>query len=416
MYEENNSGKRPEDNVETKKQRRKRERSGRIGGRLVALCICCVLLGGILSGAAFYGLSSLSGAAGFVPKAADDQNGESAGITSSTATNAVKTYTSDGDETYSATDIYYNYASAVVGITTELTSDTNVFGQSSTSTVSGSGFVISKDGYILTNAHVVAGATQVTVSTIDGATYDAELIGYDSDYEVGVLKIETENNDMDCVVIGSVDDVLVGDSVNVIGNPLGELTYSLTSGIVSALDREINIDGTAINVFQISAAVNAGNSGGPVFSSGGQVVGIVTAKTAATGVEGLGFAITIDDAVKVAQDIIVNGYVTGKPYFGITVTDIDSAIASYYDLPYGVYVKSVTAGSCAQTAGMVVGDIITALGEHQVTSTDELASAKKSFSAGDTTTVTVYRNGQTIMLDLTFDEEPLMTSATTTSP
>jgi len=421
---------------ELKRLRRQRRRAG--SGRIAALCVCCALFGSVLSGAVFYGLSLAERNNNAVPSVTEpapsndpappDLTEEPAADTANdgaAAPSADKTPASSPEPTKppaastdaeglasapaqgakSATDIYYDCAPGVVGITTELTASVNIFGQVSTATVSGTGFIVSADGYVLTNAHVIEGATSVTVTELDGTCHQAEIIGYDADYEVGVLKIEPEE-DLPVLELGSIENVLVGQEIYVIGNPLGELTYSLTPGIVSAMDRYINIDGTAINAFQISAAVNTGNSGGPVFDDQGRVIGLVTAKKSGVGVEGLGFAITVDDAVNVANDLIVKGYVTGKPYLGVYYSDIDSAIVSYYNLPRGVYVERVEPGCCAEKAGVIPGDIIVALDEHDTPDSESLLSAKKRYSAGDTVSITVFRAGENITLQVTLDEEP----------
>ena len=182
----------------------------------------------------------------------------------------------------------------------------------------------------------------------------------------------------------------VGDQIYAVGNPLGELTYTMTSGIVSALNRAIQEqDGSSVNMFQIDAAVNSGNSGGPVYNNRGEVIGIVTAKYASTGVEGLGFAIPIDEANAIVTQLISTGRVTGKPWLGITVQTVSNAAAQYYKMVEGAYVYTVSAGACADKAGIKVGDIITKLGNTKVTSVDTLKAAMKSFKAGDTASIVI---------------------------
>jgi serine protease Do len=202
----------------------------------------------------------------------------------------------------------------------------------------------------------------------------------------------------------------VGENIYVVGNPLGELTYTMTSGIISALDREIATDRNVnVNMFQLDAAVNAGNSGGPVYDAQGRVLGIVTAKYQSTGIEGLGFAIPINDAVEIARELIDHGYVTGKAYFGIVVTNMSETDAQRYNSKAGVYVTTVTEGSCAEKAGMQQGDVILELGGKAVANTTELASVKKDYKAGDSCEVTVWRSGKTLKLTVIFDEEPAQT-------
>lgn len=314
-------------------------------------------------------------------------------------------------ETLSAKEIYGLACEQVVGINTSVT--TNIFGQTSSSAVSGSGFVISTDGYILTNYHVVEYAAtygyDLSVILHDGTKYDAEIVGYEADNDVAVIKINKTG--LHPVTFGSSSDISVGEVVYAIGNPLGELEFSMTSGIVSALDRYVTTDeNTSINMFQIDAAVNSGNSGGPVYNSKGEVVGIVTAKYSSTGVEGLGFAIPIDDAVNISTQLIEQGYVSNKAYLGVNAQDINETYSYYLNLPRGAYIYSVVDGSCAQTAGIKIGDVITAVGDYTVSSVNDLKSALSKFSAGDSTNITLYRSGETIQLRVTFDEKAPVTS------
>ena len=287
----------------------------------------------------------------------------------------------------------------------------NIFGQPvTTSPVSGSGFIVSEDGYVVTNYHVIEYALggrnrTVTVHTWDGASYEAEVRGFDQDGDIAVLKIDAEG--LNAVSMGSMDDCRVGNSVYAVGNPLGELTYTMTDGIICALDRVITTDTSfSINVFQINAAVNSGNSGGPVYNTKGQVIGIVDAKYSATGVEGIGFAIPLDDAARVIRDLVERGYVTGRAYLGVQVRTVTGAIAAYYGLPRGAYVDYVEEGSCAQTAGILPGDIITQIGSYEILGKDDVRIARTGYGAGDTVDITLVRDGTTMTTTLTFDEEP----------
>jgi len=310
-----------------------------------------------------------------------------------------------------AQEIYALAADQVVGINSSVTQ--NVFGQSTTRAVSGSGFVISDDGYIMTNFHVIEYTVRygydLKVLFKDGTSYPAEVVGYEKDNDVAVIKIDASG--LHAVVFGDSDSIVVGEPVYAIGNPLGELDFSMTTGIVSALDREITTDiYTTINMFQIDAAVNHGNSGGPVYNDRGEVIGIVTAKYSdtgtVTGVEGLGFAIPINDAVYIAKQIIENGYVQGKAYLGIMAADASRVSAQYFGMPDGAYVDSVEDGSCAARAGVTVGDVITALDDHAVTSVDTLKKALRLYAPGDSAVLTVVRNGETLHLSVVFDEAP----------
>ena len=278
----------------------------------------------------------------------------------------------------------------------------------STNKATGSGFILSEDGFVVTNYHVVEDGTSLTVTTYDGTEYAAVLRGYDSANDVAVLKIEAQG--LSAATLGSSDDLIIGDQVAAIGNPLGELTSTLTVGYVSAKDRAIATDGTLMNMLQTDAAINSGNSGGPLFNMKGEVVGITTAKysgTTSSGatIEGIGFAIPIDDVAKKISDLVELGYVTGA-YLGVSVNSMDKTTANHYGLPMGVYVQSVTAGSCAETAGVKPKDIITALGDTVITDLNGLTRALQNFKAGDTSTITVWRGGVTQTFSITFDEKP----------
>ena len=307
----------------------------------------------------------------------------------------------------SPSQVYAMNVNSVVAISNQST--TNVWGQVSETASSGTGFVISADGYILSNYHVVEGATRLTVITYMGDEYEARLMGYDQMNDVAVLKVDTTG--LEPVTIGSSDDLIVGDQVVAIGNPLGELTSSLTVGYISAKDRTINTDGNLINMMQTDAAINPGNSGGPLFNMKGEVVGITTAKySGSTGsgasIEGIGFAIPIADAMAMTEDLIAHGYLTNQAYLGVSVMDLDSSTASMYSLPMGSYVQSVVEGSCAEKAGMQPKDIIIRVGEYTVEGNSTLQTALRKFKAGETTTITVFRAGAEVELTITFDERP----------
>ena len=386
------------------KKTEKRAKSGK-GGRIlgiVALCLVCALLGGLV-GASFMG-RSLDGRIAALEDARTEQALER--ITEAAAAGSA-------DNAQAATPVKNDSAALtasaqVVGVTTEVTY-TNFFGMNSSSAVSGTGFIVSEDGYILTNYHVIELAAQndkdVNVILYDGTRYTASIVGYEKYNDVAVLKIDATG--LKPVSFGNSDSLAVGDLVYAVGNPLGELDFSMSTGHVSALDRAITSDesGVAINMFQIDAAVNSGNSGGPVYNAAGEVVGIVTAKYASTGVEGLGFAIPINDAVKIASDLITKGYVTGKAYMGVQIDQrYNSLYSQYYNMPLGAYVYSVEDGSCAEKAGLLAKDIITRLGDQDITGYTDLTSALHGFSAGDTTSMTVYRGGEEVTLTITFDE------------
>ena len=320
----------------------------------------------------------------------------------------------DGQTKMEPAEVYASTVNSVVSINTTSTSGTNIFGQAVETASAGSGFIISQDGYIVTNYHVVKGATSVKVTLYNGDTYDATVIGGDSDYDVAVIKIDATG--LSPVTLGNSEDVNVGDTVLAIGNPLGELTFSMSQGIVSCCDRAINVDGTPFNMIQVDASINPGNSGGPLVNLYGEVVGIVSAKYSSyssTTVEGLGFAIPISDVRSIITDIMENGAVTDKAYMAITAGTMTEQMAAQYniDVTQGVFVYSVVSGGAGDKAGLRLGDVITKMGDKTLTSRQDLSAAMKGYRAGDTVTLTVYRNGQYIETELTFDAQPQTTGS-----
>ena len=322
----------------------------------------------------------------------------------------------DGQTKMEPAEVYASTVNSVVSINTTAASGTNIFGQTVETASAGSGFIYSQDGYIVTNYHVVKDATSVKVTLYNGETYDATVIGGDSDYDVAVIKIDAAG--LTPVTLGNSADVNVGDTVLAIGNPLGELTFSMSQGIVSCCDRAINVDGTPFNMIQVDASINPGNSGGPLVNLYGEVVGIVSAKYSSysnTSVEGLGFAIPISDVQAIITDIIENGQVTGKAYLAIKAGTMTEQMAAQYNIGIteGVFVYSTESGGAGERAGLQLGDVITKLNDTDITSMTDLSRAKKTFKVGDTVTLTVYRNGQYITLELTFDEQPQTTGEDT---
>ena len=360
--------------------------------KVAALCLACAILGGLVGGGTVAIIHNRSGAA--------VSDGSDKPITTE-AKNISKANTN-------ANDIYATGCQQVVGITTNV-NFTNFFGQTSSTAVSGSGFVVTADGYILTNYHVIEYASgqnsAIKVMFKDGTTYDATVVGYEESNDLAVLKIDA--SDLVPATMGDSSSIKVGDTVYAIGNPLGELDFSMTTGSISALDRSIVTESNSpgINMFQFDAAVNSGNSGGPVYNTEGEVIGIVTAKSGVSGTEGLGFAIPINDAVDIANDLITKGYVTGKAYMGVNIdTRYTSVYAEYYNMPEGAYVFNVEPGSCSEKAGIAAGDIITAIGDDEIKSYADLNSAIRQFKAGDTADIVVYRNSNSVKLSITFDE------------
>ncbi len=272
---------------------------------------------------------------------------------------------------------------------------------------SGSGFIFTENGYIVTNCHVVEGGSAFTVTTYDDEEYEAQLIGYDENNDVALLKIEAEG--LPAVTIGDSDALSVGDMVTAIGNPLGTLTSTQTVGYVSAKDRSVTTDGSIINMIQTDAAINSGNSGGPLFNMYGEVVGITSAKYSGTtssgaSIEGISFAIPINDVLGMIEDLAEFGYIKGA-YLGVTVRNMDSSVTQY-GIPVGAYVDSVAPGYCAEKAGIQAGDVIIRLGGYDVGSITDLTRALRKYEAGDTVIVEVFRAGQTQQISVVLDERP----------
>ena len=274
----------------------------------------------------------------------------------------------------------------------------------------GSGFILTSDGYIVSNHHVVDGAERLLVTLSDGRELEAELVGSDNINDVAVLKVESDEP-LPAVNIGSSSALKIGDQVMAIGNPLGTLTVTATVGYVSGKDRPVNTDGIVIDMLQTDAAINSGNSGGPLFNMYGQVVGITTAKYSGTtnsgaSIEGIGFAIPIDDVYGMIDDFMNHGFITGG-YLGVMVSSIDPDAAQAYNLPVGAYVSQVTAGSCAEKAGIKVEDVITDLGGYPVENLADLTRALRNFQAGEAVSITVYRSGEYLELTAVLDAKPV---------
>ena len=299
---------------------------------------------------------------------------------------------------------------SVVVITTEqvVYSQWSWYGQNQVESGAGSGVIISSDGYILTCAHVVSGASQITV-TIGDTDYTATVVGEDDTSDVAVLKIDATG--LTPATVGDSDSLSVGDSVLAVGNPLGELGGTVTSGIVSALNRSVTIQGTSstntMSLIQMDASVSPGNSGGGLFNMNGELIGLVNAKSSSSDAEGLGFAIPINDAIQVAQDLLENGYVSGRPYMGITyiaVTDAQTA-AQLNVNAYGVYVVDVVQGGPADKAGLKTGDRIVSIDGTEIAQKDDLGTLMQQHTAGDTLSITVARDGQMQTVSLTLGEK-----------
>lgn len=369
----------------------------RLGLKIASLALVCALLGGLVGGGTAYLVSNSS-------------NSDTTEVNvSNRKPTEIQLKTVDGKNPMTDAELYAANVNSVVSINITATSDPNFFGQTTQTAGAGSGFILTPDGYIVTNYHVVGDADTVKVTLYNGDSYDAQYIGGDEDYDIAVIKIEA--TDLPNVTLGNSDSLNVGDHVLAIGNPLGELTFSMSEGIASSVNRAIDVDGTPFNMIQVTAAINPGNSGGPLFNSYGEVIGIVSAKYSSysnTTVEGIGFAIPINDVVSLVKDIMTNGYVTNKAYMGITPQTMTAQMAQQYryDVTEGVFVCSVDPDSAAAKAGLKLGDVITKMDDKDIASYEDLVAAKKSYSAGDTVTLTVYREGKTIEVELTFDAVP----------
>ena len=312
------------------------------------------------------------------------------------------TSTESGTE-LTAADIASMTANSVVEITTE-TVTTDSWMQQYVTNGAGSGVIISQDGYIVTNNHVIDGANKITVRLKSGTTYTATLVGTDSETDVAMLKIKATG--LTPAVIGDSDSLKVGDTAIAIGNPLGQLGGTVTEGIISALDRELVIDGKTMRLMQTDAAINPGNSGGGLFNDQGELIGIVVAKSSGSDVEGLGFAIPVNTAKTVAAELTQYGYVKGRIDTGMTFIDLTSTQkALMYGVgQLGVYVKSVESGSNAADVGFKSGDLITYIGDTKITSGTALTQAFEKYKVGDTVKITVVRNGNTGQLSLKLAE------------
>ena len=304
----------------------------------------------------------------------------------------------------SPAQLYASQVNSVVAISTTIQSG---YGSGHSS---GSGFILTDDGYVITNFHVVEDATAIDVVMHDGTEYPAELVGKDSTNDLAVLKIEATG--LPAVTLGSSRNLVIGDMVVAIGNPLGELASTQTVGYVSGIDREVSTGGsiTTISMIQTDAAINPGNSGGPLFNMYGEVIGITTAKYSGTtgsgaSIEGIGFAIPIDDVEPLISDLIDYGYVTGA-YMAVTVQDMDSEAADMYGLPTGAYIVSVEKDGAADRAGIQPKDIVISVDNYEVSNVTDLTRALRNYKAGDTATVKLIRSGKEMTLQITFDERP----------
>ncbi|MCD8345407.1 MAG: trypsin-like peptidase domain-containing protein [Oscillospiraceae bacterium] len=386
-----------------KKQKVKKEKSSRTPwGAMVALALCCAILGGGVGSAVTTALVSSDNS---IVSTSSSSNGSTTSgtiINTSSHSNEVVLNEVEEGEEMTAAEVYANNVNATVGITTSIT--TNYFGYTTTSAASGSGFIISSDGYILTNYHVVEDSSSITVSLYNDESYSATLVGYDESNDIAVLKIEAEG--LSTVTLGDSDALNVGDSVVAIGNPLGELTFSLTAGVVSALNRSVTLStGTTMELIQTDCAINSGNSGGALFNMYGEVVGITNAKYSSSSsseasIDNIGFAIPINTVKDIVYSIIETGTYE-KSYIGVTVTDVTTSTYYSTGITSGAVVYSVTEGAPADEAGLEVGDIITKADDTEITGASSLSSYVGSLNVGDELVLEVYRDGETRVIVVT---------------
>ncbi len=385
----------------------KTKKAKEAGNRLIATALCCSLVGGMVGAGGYATFSKMLSRGGNAVGAINsvvstlqarcEESKKQSGSVDSSGSSVGK----------DASQIYDDNVNSTVGITTEIPME--YMGYQTTSASAGSGFIYSEDGYIVTNYHVVKGADKIKVTTYDKNEYDAGLIGYDDTNDIAVLKIDAKG--LKPVTIGDSDKLSVGDSVVAIGNPLGELTFSLTSGNVSALDRQVKIQNNSMKLIQTDCAINSGNSGGALFNSNGEVIGSTNAKSSGgftqASVDNIGFAIPINSVNGIIDSIIEKGYIM-KPYIGITGSDL----ASDYQMgglfgnnqtsdTAGVVINNVEEGSPAAMGGLKPGDIITKVNDEEISGMVELRSLIQNTAEGDSIKFTVSRDGENVDVDVT---------------
>ena len=297
--------------------------------------------------------------------------------------------------TMELTDLFVGANPAVVAISTQA-QGRNAFGRQVTQPAAGSGFIVSEDGYIVTNYHVIQNAISISVLLYDGTSYPAFIVGGDARSDLAVLKIERQG--LSYLGFADSDELMVGAQVAAIGNPLGEFANSMTVGVVSALDREINIDGITLTMLQTDAAVNSGNSGGPLLDMTGRVVGVVTAKSGGMNVEGLGFAIPSNVVQLITNNLIDDGFVRGRAVIGVQIG------ATTLNGEPRVYVDSTVSGGGADTAGVLAGDIIISANGMSVSTFEGLRSILDTLSPGDEMHLQILRDDALILFPITLNE------------
>lgn len=381
-------------------QPQKKERRLTVG-KIIALALCFSIVGGILGTSGTF--ITMRVVEKVFPKLSANISNIQEGSRDNTVIDVEKI---DTNKIMTPAEVYAANVNSTVGITTAVT--TNYWGYQTTSAASGSGFVLTKDGYILTNHHVIEDSSSIKVSTYDGTSYDAQLVGYDASNDIAVLKIEAK--DLTPVVIGDSENMNVGDPVVAIGNPLGELTFSLTKGVISAMDRQVTFStGATMKLIQTDCTINSGNSGGALFNLYGEVIGITNAKysnngaSAEASIESIGFAIPVNDVMGIVESIIEKGYIS-KPYIGVSVTDVSEDTQSH-GIPAGADVKTVVEDSPCAKAGLQINDIITQVNGKEISSSSDLVAIVSKAQVGDTLEMTVYRKGEILTISVEVGEQ-----------
>ena len=347
------------------------------------------------------GIILLSGVVGFGAGYAGSHLSNNANVTIQQQTNKSNFGTVQVSD---VSDIVEKCKDSVVEITTESASSGNsIFGQY-VSQGAGSGVIISKDGYIVTNNHVVSGATSLKVTTTDGTEYDASVVGKDSQTDLAVIKVDANN--LQAATLGDSDILQVGDPAIAIGNPLGELGGTVTTGIISATDRQITIDDETMTLLQTDAAINPGNSGGGLFNADGNLIGIVNAKESSTGIEGLGFAIPITPAQDIITELMQNGSVTSRPALNVSLYDYTSNNQGQYSkYEDGCYIVQIVKNGAADKAGLKQNDRILSFDSEQIQSTSDVKNVLKKHKIGDTIKMVVERDSKKITVEISLQAQ-----------
>ena len=378
-------------------------KKGNTGARITALVLSCALVGGAMG----FGGSALQNHLAAKDEDMDEESTQASVVyEGSRESSIINIAQIDTNKQMTPAEVYAQNVNSTVGIRTSIT--TNYWGYQTQSAAAGSGFILSADGYVLTNYHVVENSDSITVSLYNGEEYDATLVGCDQSNDIAVLKIDAEG--LTPVVLGDSDNLNVGDQVVAIGNPLGELTFSLTTGAVSALNREVTLSSNVtMDLIQTDCAINPGNSGGALFNLYGEVIGITNAKYSSSSsgseasIDNIGFAIPMNHVKNIVKSIIETGSIT-KPYIGVTVTAVSSE-AQAYGLPTGAAVRSVEEDSPAAKGGLEANDIITEVNGTAITSSSDLVSYVGEQAPGDELKLKVYRQGKTLDITVTIGEK-----------